>query len=384
MPVRKTDISKKEVSPVQGAGRKLKIMIVSATLYLGGLQKVVCILANFLAERHDVTVVYCLDTARRHMISEKCSVCKLPEYDSSAGRLEKAICIRKQARELRELKRRLDIDVAVSLGNIANCLNALSKGKERVVCCERCNPKQSWKRRLFLNRLFFLRADHVVFQSEEIRSIFGRRIRSKSTILKNPIIIPAPANDVRAKKIVALGRLAPQKNHALLIRSFALFHERFPEHRLFIYGEGRLEAQLARQIADLGLTEHVFLKREVPDVHEKIRDAEMFVLSSNFEGMSNALLECMSMGIACISTRCEGSVDVIRQGENGLLVDIGDEKAMAEAMCALAGDPDLRKRIEQQAKQDLKAFDKDTVSKDWERVILQCAAWQAPETAEDI
>ena len=358
-------------------------MVVLSSLYLGGLQKVACILANFLSERHEVTIVYCLDTERRHMINEKCRICKLPEYAADAGWLTRAGCIIKQVKELRELKRRLHIDVAVSLGNIANCINALSKGKERIICCERSNPKHSWKNRLFLNRLFYHRSDHVVFQSEKIRSIFGRRIRSKSSILKNPVIIPAPANDAGAKKIVALGRLVPQKNHALLVRSFARFRKQFPEYKLYIFGEGRLETQIKQLIADLGQTDHVYLEREVLDVHAKIRDAEMFVLSSDFEGLSNALLECMSMGIACISTKCEGSVDVIRHGENGLLADIGDEKALADAMCTLAGNPDLRKKIGQQAMEDMKEFDKDVVCEDWERVILQCAAGQGYEAAED-
>ena len=125
-------------------------------------------------------------------------------------------------------------------------------------------------------------------------------------------------------------------------------------------------------IGHLNLSDAVFLEKNDPDVLQRIRDAEMFVLSSNFEGLSNALLECMSMGIACISTRCEGSVDVIRERENGLLVDVGDKRALTEAICALAQDPELRRRLERQAMEDMKAYDKDTVVKDWSRVIRQC------------
>jgi glycosyltransferase involved in cell wall biosynthesis len=93
------------------------------------------------------------------------------------------------------------------------------------------------------------------------------------------------------------------------------------------------------------------------------------VLSSDFEGLSNALLECMSMGIACISTRCEGSVDVIRNGENGLLVDIGDETGLMKAMCLLADDAGLRRKLERQAREDIRVYDKDIVTKSWEQVI---------------
>ena len=361
-----------ERSAPDRTGRKLKILFITSTLYLGGVQKVTCILASALAERHEVTLAYCFDSGRSNALSENCALRKIPDYPGDADGLTKLRGVREQVKALKALKRELNVDVSVSLGNTANAINALSKGSERVICCERSNPKRSWGKLYLLTRYAYWRADHIVFQSEKIRGMFGRGVREKSSILKNPVMIPQPADERREKKIVTMGRLSPQKNHALLIRSFARFHERFPDYRLHIFGEGSLEEETRRLIAALRLEEAVILEGNDPAVHERIRDAEMFVLSSDFEGLSNALLECMSRGIACISTRCEGSVDVIRDGNNGLLVDIGDEEGLARAMCALAGDPALRRRLERQAAADLKAYDKDEVAKDWESVILRC------------
>ena len=104
-------------------------------------------------------------------------------------------------------------------------------------------------------------------------------------------------------------------------------------------------------------------------VHEAVSDAELFVLSSNYEGMPNALLECMMMGMACISTRCEGATDVITHGVNGLLVDIGDTEALIAAMTALADDPDLRKRLAAEAKKTSAAYEKAEVVKQWLAII---------------
>ncbi len=349
--------------------KKLNLLFITSTLYLGGVQKVTCILANALAERHNVTVAYCFDFGKSHTLSDKCAVRKLPGYDSSADRLTKLRIVRKQIKALKALKKELDIDVSISLGNIANNLNARSKGKERVVCSERSNPQKSWGRLFFLICLAYRKADFVVFQSENVRSMFGSAVQEKSCILKNPVLLPPPADGQRKKKIVTMGRLLPQKNQKMLIRSFALFHKHFPEHTLHIFGEGEMEKELRQQIAVLGLEAHVFLEGNDPRVHDRIRDAEMFVLSSEFEGLSNALLECMSMGIACISTRCEGSVDVIRNGENGLLVDIGDETGLMKAMCLLADDAGLRRKLERQAREDIRVYDKDIVTKSWEQVI---------------
>ena len=350
--------------------KKANLMFITSSLYLGGVQRVTYLLADALSEEYDVTVVYCMETEKRQPYSERCRLIKLPEYSRDAGIIAKLHCISRQVRELRNIKAELGTQVAVSLGNTANFLNIMSKNKERTICAERSNPQQFLGTVFLLMKVLFRRADRVVFQSEKIRSIFGRTVRSKSDILKNPLDIPEPAMEHRNKIIVALGRLTMQKNHALLIRSFASFHRIHPEYCLHIYGTGELREDLQAQIDALRLTESVILKGDQQDALRKIRDAEMFVLSSDWEGLPNSLLECMSMGIACISTRCEGVCDVIRSGENGILVDIGNEAQLTEVMILLAEDGDLRKKIEKQAMADMKSFDRKAVIKDWENVII--------------
>ena len=102
---------------------------------------------------------------------------KLPEYPQGAGVLERTLCGVKQIRALKKLKKELGIEASVSLGNDSNFLNAMSKGLECVICCERSNPQKSWGPLFHLTRLSFRITDHVVFQSEQVRSLFGPRIR---------------------------------------------------------------------------------------------------------------------------------------------------------------------------------------------------------------
>lgn len=352
--------------------RKGNLLIVVSALYFGGAQKVACILAALLSKRFNVTVAYCYDSERRHSAYKGFGVQKLPDYRPNDPLWQKVGCVCKQVKALSRLKKELNVDVALSLGNGSNLINVLSRGEERVVCCERCNPKRSWGRWFFwATWVLYRRADFVIFQSATIQRLYGAWILKKSAILNNPIDVPAPVSPVRNKKIVALGRLTAQKNHALLVRSFAQFHRQFSEYRLHIFGDGELKDAMLRLIESLGMADFVFLEENDPNVHERIRDAEMFVLSSDFEGLSNALLECMSMGIACISTKCEGSTDVIRHGENGALVEIGDENGLAEAMRTLAQNPQFRQKLERRAAEDMKRYDKDVVVDDWERVIRQ-------------
>ena len=131
---------------------------------------------------------------------------------------------------------------------------------------------------------------------------------------------------------------------------------------------------MRKLIDTLGAEDRIFLEGNRPDVHDQIRDAEMFVLSSDYEGLSNALLECMSMGIACISTKCEGSTDVIRPMENGVLVDIRDEAGLTSAMTMLAEDPALRHKLEKQAMTDLRSYEKSAVAEEWDHALL--AFWK--------
>ena len=349
-----------------------KLLIVTSALYFGGAQKVAYLLASGLAGTFDVTVAYCFDSGRSHAYPDSVRIRRLPSFPPGAGQREKNRVIRAQVRALRALKRELDVDAALSLGKVANWINAMSRGKEKVICSERSNPKKVWGKQFFLTRGILRRADFVVFQSERIREMYGQRVRRKSCILKNPVLRPEAASEERDKEIVTLGRLTPQKNHALLLGAFSRFRALFPEYRLKIFGDGELEAETRQRIRDLDLSDAVTLEKNDPEVHRRIRRAEIFVLSSDYEGMSNALLECMSMGIACISTRCEGSVDMIRDGENGLLVDIGNEAQLAKAMETLARDPDLRHRLGRQAAEDMLAFDAGTVVEDWGRIIRRC------------
>lgn len=112
----------------------------------------------------------------------------------------------------------------------------------------------------------------------------------------------------------------------MLIRAFAKIASKYPDYTLFIYGEGPLRRDLESLIKTLHLGNQVFLQGFKKNIHELISDAEFFILSSDFEGLSNALLEAMCMGIPCITTNVSGIDEVIHDKINGVLVSPGDEE----------------------------------------------------------
>ena len=352
-----------------------RILFLITSLYGGGAEKVCCVLASEMAKYARVGIVYLFEKedGERYPLDPRVDVIKLAYRGCSFRRSPLRWIAYKwlNCRGVRKIKRERNVDVSVSLLLKPNLLNVFSRQGERVITSERANPRIYQPEKFWLTRLAYGLSDHVVFQSEKVRHLYGKRIRKKSSIIMNPVSIACRADAARKKRIVTAGRLTEQKNHAMLIRGFSAFHSRFPDYTLTIYGEGEERERLQRQIAASGLTDCVFLPGNEPRLHEKIRDAEVFVLSSNFEGLSNALLECMSMGIACISTRCEGSEDVIRHGENGLLIDIGDEKALAESLCLLADDPAFRKKLEENAVKDSLLFDRSVVIQSWRKVLFE-------------
>lgn len=209
----------------------------------------------------------------------------------------------------------------------------------------------------------------VVFQTLWAQSCFPKSIIKKSVVIPNPVKVLTLASSLKNKKIVAVGRLEPQKNHAMLINAFKRIHDLYPDYSLYIYGEGNLRTSLIKQIKFLGLEEYVFLPGNVENIHKKIADAEMFVLSSNYEGLSNALLEAMMMGLPCISTDCAGSNEVIQNNINGLLTPIGDVHKLAECMKSLINDKELSANISRESQITANQFQSEIVVRKWESVI---------------
>jgi glycosyltransferase involved in cell wall biosynthesis len=268
----------------------------------------------------------------------------------------------------RWLKAAFRVKAAVSFMFAMNQVNVRSRWREKVICSERNNPAMREPEHMSAIAGIYAQADLVVFQTERVRALFGEEIRSRSIVIPNPVTMELRWEG-GSPRVVNVGRLTPQKNQALLLRAFARFHAAHPGYTLSVYGEGPLREMLTRLAEELGVSDTVFLEGNVPDLHRRIRDAEMFVLSSDYEGMSNALLECMAMGMPCISTACEGSDELIQSGVSGILTETGDEEALYRAMCRLAEDPALRQELGEAAHRTARAYRTELIANRWRRLI---------------
>ena len=185
--------------------------------------------------------------------------------------------------------------------------------------------------------------DHIVVLTHEDRmNNWGKN--EKVSVIPNPITFRSEtAAPLNSRKIVAVGRLTAQKNFASLIRAFSRVAEIHPDWNLEIYGEGEEREALQRQIDGLSLEQNVCLCGNISRVQEKMLGASCFVLSSLFEGLPLVMLEAMSCGLPVVSYDCPcGPKDIITDGVDGFLVATGDERMLADRICGIIENPDMR------------------------------------------
>ena len=223
-----------------------------------------------------------------------------------------------------------------------------------------------------LRYLNFRYAHKVIFQTEEIMNCFSKPIVKHGVVIQNPLPNVIVSYDgERDKRVVAVSRLEPQKNLTMLIDAFALAQKANTRFLLQIYGDGTEREMLTKYIKTKGLSQSVQLMGFTKNVSEKICNASIYACSSDYEGLSNALLEAMAMGLAVVTTDSGGggARSVILDGENGFLIPVGDTERMADAMRKLMKDPEQCNRMGCRAKQIKEKLSESKICKQWKSAI---------------
>lgn len=253
--------------------------------------------------------------------------------------------------------------------------------KNKLIISERGDPCQSLSSKTtvaFLKNEFH-KADGVVFQSPDVQKWYKDNTPVKGKVIFNPVKpdLPDVYEGERIKRIVNFCRISGQKNLIMLVDAFAEFREEFPEYELDIIGdpvgnevEGYLDSVNERiRYHHLENSIHILPARS--DIHDYIKDYSMFVSSSDYEGMSNSMLEAMAMGLPCVCTDCPagGARAVIKDGENGLLTPVGDSHALYLAMKKIAENPKLANKLSQNSVKIREEQSVDKIIKKWMELI---------------
>ena len=169
---------------------------------------------------------------------------------------------------------------------------------------------------------------------------------------------------------INVGRLQVQKNHALLIRAFAKVAEKEPDAKLVIVGEGELRKELEKLIVQYGMEQRVSMPGQCDDVQKKLNAADVFVQSSDYEGLPISGLEAMACGLPLVSTRAGGTVDIIENNRNGFLVDVGDADGLARKMFFLSRNKEIRKKMGSESRKMVERLDIDECAQKYQKLYL--------------
>lgn len=356
----------------------MKICFAIGTLQYSGAEKIMSNLIEHLYARgHELSIILLGSS------NEVIGYNYLKQYPAlTKGNTTKRIINRFLI--INEVVRKNNFDLVVSFGSKYNIdmATALMFSKTPLILCERNDPFHDPKRKLLRMRraMFYPFAKGFVFQTEEIKNFFSKSIQKRSFVITNFIekkVSECCAEKERRKVIATSARLDDnQKNQKMLIHAFAEFSKVNDKYTLEFYGDGPDRKKYEVLIKSLGMTEKIKLMGRVDNPMEHIKTADIFVLPSRYEGMPNALIEAMSLGLPCIATDCGGggSAALIKNGVNGILIPVKDRDKLVAAFHQLSLDSKLKVRLGKEAFRINETLEISKVIDMWESAFEQFAS----------
>ena len=347
----------------------MKIVFVVSQMLSGGAERVTANLSNeFASLGHSVYIIMINDTNAYSYftLDKKIKLIPISRIYRKFGIINIAFFINVEIKQIAP-------DVVISFFYNVSIFSRLAIGRLRIphIVSERTDPRIEPKGKVLqvLRNYIYRKADGCVFQTDNAMNYFASTIRNKSTVINNPVVLmyePVEPFE-REHKITAAGRLIPAKNYEMMVRAFALFLEKHPDYKLVIYGDGKMRGEIENLIKDLKLTNNVSLMGLVENLHQFIYNSTIFALSSNHEGMPNALLEAMALGVPSVATDCPigGPAQIIKNGENGILIPVGNVNAMADAFVKIANDEKYAKSLSKKSKKIKEAFSVVDIAAKW-------------------
>lgn len=355
---------------------KKNILFITPSLGFGGAAKMLIFVAESLAERgHRVCITNINST-----FGEKGN--GRPVADSIPVVTIATRKRKEQISEIRQIAKEFQADIIIGFTLFPNAMARIIGKRLRIpsIMSERGDPactkvKKGLKYKILFH--FINRSRGGVFQTDGAKAFYGRRLQKRGIVIPNPIFItgevPFVPYEEREKSVVSVGRLDNfQKRYDVMLDAFKLFSEKHPDYILRLYGKGDDEDLIKSWVEERGLMDKVhFMGLTTQPMQDTCRDG-MFLITSDFEGISNSLLEAMAVGLPCVSTDHTpgGARLLITDHENGLLAPIADAQGLANAMCEYAEDPALAAKCGENAKDVVNRFAPDRIIDMWENYII--------------
>lgn len=369
------------------------IYCINSIRKLGGVERVTVVKANAIAEipGNEVWVVVRTDDKSQEYTekpSPKVNVVDLgvdffPDGfpHSKVSYVLKSIKERKEyGRKLSAFLHRVNPDVVVSVGHEEFYVLPKIKGSWKLVRelhlpanyrMQLCKGEGVFRHITAVygtikDKFYYPKYDRVVTLTEWDKRENWKSCRNVA-VMPNPVSFKSlQSSPLTAKRIISVGRLTAQKQFHSLLRSFSFVHRRHPDWVLEIVGDGELRDSIQKQIAAMNLEDCVEMTGRTCEVDTRLLVSSIFALSSEFEGFGLVILEAMECGVPVVSYDCRyGPSDIITDGEDGCLVPVNEEVALAEKICSLVENEELRHEMGKKAKARAKQYYPEVLAQRW-------------------
>lgn len=348
----------------------MNIVFVLASLGSGGAERVVSLLANKMVERGNQVEIVCLKFNDVYYQTDSRVKVTLA-MQQTKNRLTEVFWLRKYLKQQKP-------DVVIPFTEGVYCFTILSLLGTGIpiIASERLDPAAMSKTRKILKRILLPFADWLVVQTQSIKEYFPKSIQKKTSIIYNPVnnsVFNLPSLQGRAgerlNRIISVGRLYPQKNQAMMIRAFAKIADNFPDWQLVIFGEGPLRAELEFLVSSFKLQDRVLLPGRTEYVIEELRKSNIFCMSSDYEGMSNSMIEAICVGLPIVTTDVSGVKELVENGKNGVVVPCGDVDKLGKTFSELMSNERLMEEYSRNNYSKKELFRIDTIVNQWEQLL---------------
>ena len=349
----------------------MNIAIISHSAGGGGAERVAVNLANHLLNENEVFFCAVHSDRREYYLDPKVQYDYIgTERSGFRGQLSIAINLRKYIKKN-------NIEVMISLDISVEGIFLIGNKKLFKIYSLRNDPTKVFNSGLkkILSNLVYWDADKIVFQTPDARDYFYRKIREHGVLIPNPVKsgLPYWNEENHRKEGVAACRMAKQKNLFMLLDAYRIVWEKRQDYKLSIYGEGELKEALVRYAEQLGISEAVKFHGFSSEIHKIMAGSAIYVSSSDYEGISNSMLEALAIGIPAICTDCPvgGARMYIRDGENGYLIPVGDADVMADRMLALMEDKKIGESFSKESVKIREELTDDRIFGMWKALLVR-------------
>ena len=355
----------------------MKILFNTMGLGKGGAERVINVLANSFVNKNEVIIVTNINSKIEYTFDNNIKIISLVKSDNKIMRKIRRISL-PILFKLKKIILKNKPDVIISFLPEPSFrvlfLKKYCKSIKNIpiIVSVRNDPNKEYHNKIysFIMKRLYPYANQLVLQTNDSKKYFIEKINYDGIVIPNPVsntFFTKRYTGKREKRIVAVGRLEYQKNYKNMIDAFEIVNKKHNDYIFEIFGDGYLRDKLQNYIDEKKMGDKIFLKGKTNDVKNVIYNAAVFVLSSEYEGMPNSLLEAACLGVPCVSTDCPcgGPKEILDDGKGGVLVKVNNSGELAKGICELIENSNIAKKLSDYSYRRRILYKKEVVVEQW-------------------